>query len=367
MKILAVHSALAKDVNLQSQVDHWRVYRPMRELAKHVDWQIDHQQTFIPGFEKYKSLEEFTDEECQKALEKLGGYDVVFSSYQSDIAAYLLLKIARERYGTQQVMDIDDDMFAINEDNPYWITMDDDKTWRMQVMIRENAWISTTTGYLAERFRERRRNDAHKHAEDTVFVLPNCIPDDYKHPEFDNQPNIVIGYFGGSSHYADVHESGVIDAVRRIMHENKSVRFKAIGMPIDSYLPRARYEFVDGKRGTAYLEDIFPNMEIDIAVAPLLDNTFNRGKSDIKWKESTRAGAVVVATDLEPYKGIPKECIRLVSNDTDSWYKALKPLVNSKPKRKRQLDAARTELEGRRLEVNWRAYKEMFERVSGNI
>lgn len=365
MRILAVHSALSQDVNKQSQVDHWRVYRPMRELAKHTDWQIDHQPTFIPGFEKYNSLEEFTNEEMEKALSTIGRYDVVFSSYQSDIAAYLLLKIAKDRYGTQQVMDIDDDMFAINEDNPYWMKMNDELTWRMQVMIRENAWLSTTTEYLAERFRERRRQDALKHSDNTVFVLPNCISDDFQHPEFDNEPDVVIGYCGGSSHYADAHETGVIDAVRKLMHEHKNLRFRAIAMPIDGYLPRARYEFVDGKRGTDFLTEIFPNMKLDIAIAPLLDNTFNKGKSDIKWQESTRAGAVIVATDLEPYQDIPKSCITFTENGQDSWYKALKPLVESKAKRQKQLAAARKELESRRLEVNWQMYKDMFEKVKG--
>lgn len=364
MKILAVHSALSEDANKQSQVDHWRIYRPLRELAKHVDWQIDHQPTFIPGFEKYNSLDDFTEIELQKAMKRLGSYDIVFSSYQSDIAAYMLLKVVRDRYGTQQLLDVDDDMFAINEDNPYWTKMGDEKTWRMQVMIRHNDWISTTTNFLANRFRERRRNDQNQHNDDTVFVLPNCIPDDYQHPTFDNSPNLVIGYCGGSSHYADLHESGVLEAVKKLMHEYKNIRFRSIGMPVDKYLPRARYEFVEGKRGTLFLEEIFPNMKFDIAIAPLIDNVFNKSKSDIKWQEATRAGAVLVATDEEPYKYIPDSCIVRTQNGAENWYEALKSLVISTELRKKQLVAARKELKKRRLEVNWEMYKEMFERIS---
>lgn len=363
MKILAVHSALAENENKQSQVDHWRIYRPLRELAKHVDWQIDHQPTFIPGFEKYASLEEFTEDELAKAMKRLGSYDIVFSSYQADIAAYLLLKIVRDRFGTQQIIDVDDDMFAVNEDNPYWLKMDDEKTWRMQVMIRENDWISTTMPYLAERFRERRRRDPAGHEDDSVFVLPNCIPDDYQHPPFDNSPDIVIGYAGGSSHYADLHQSGVVEAVRRVMHENKNVRFRAIAMPVDAYLPRGRYELVEGKRGSAWINELFPSMKLDIGVCPILENVFNRGKSDIKWQEYTRAGAVVVATDLEPYQGIPEDCIVRTANDEDSWYKALSGLVNSSLIRKKQLKKAREELSKRRMEVNWQMYRDMFIKV----
>lgn len=53
MKILAVGSHLIKDPNKQSQVDWWRIGRPIRELKKHTDWQIDEQITYIHGFEKY--------------------------------------------------------------------------------------------------------------------------------------------------------------------------------------------------------------------------------------------------------------------------------------------------------------------------
>lgn len=365
MKILGVGSHVLYDTNKQSQVDWWRIGRPLDELKKHTDWQIDQQVTYIAGFEKYNSLEEFTQTELEKALEKLGEYDVVFSSYHADIAAYLLLKIARDRYGTQFILDVDDDMFAINEDNPYWAKMDDEKTWRMQVMIRENAWLCTTTEALAERFRVRRKMPPDNHADDSLFVIPNFIPDAYKELDVDNDEDIVIGYFGGSSHAKDLSDTGAIEAVQKIMHENKRVRFHAIGMPIDSYLPRGRYSFTQGKRGTKWLTELFPTLNLDIAIAPLADNVFNRGKSNIKWQEATRAGAVVVATDLEPYKNIPSNCITRIKNNSEDWYYFLKQLVEDKALRQKQLTNARKQLKLHRLETNWRAYKSMFETVKG--
>lgn len=361
MKILAVGSYLIKDPNKQSQVDWWRIGRPIRELKKHVDWQIDEQTTYIHGFEKYNSLEEFTNEELEKALKKLGEYDIVFSSYHADIAGYLLLKMANMKYGTQFVLDCDDDMFAINEDNPFWAKMDDEKTWRMQVMIRENDWICTTNEYLAERFRERRRRDPDNHPDESVFVNPNSISDVYPECDFQNK-DIMIGYFGGSSHLADLHDTGALDAVARIMHENKNVRFKAIGIPVDTYIPRGRYQFVQGLRGTQWTDKLFKTMKLDIALAPLGENIFNRGKSDIKWQESTRAGSAVIATDIEPYQGIPKGAITLVKNTEEDWYKALNKLLDKKT-RQTQLKKAREELKKRRLEVNWQQYKQMFERI----
>lgn len=359
LKILCVHSALLKDTNKQSQVDHWRIYRPMRELAKHVDWQIDHEPAFIPGFEKYQNLDQFTDEEMEKAFKKICEYDIVFSSYHPDPTAYTLLKVARDKAGTQFVLDVDDDMFSINPDNPFWMKMTDEKVYQMQCMIRDNDWISTTTEALANVFRQRR-----EHPPDTVFVNPNCISDDYQHPGFDNSPYTVIGYFGGASHYADLHETGALEAIAKLMHEKKKLKFKAVGMFSDTYLPKARYTYEEGKRGTKWLTDVFPSLKMDIAIAPLAPNIFNRGKSDIKWQEATRAGAVFVGSDFGPYRELSdKIAVKVSRPGMEYWYWALRGLVEDADKHKELLKHARRELVKRRLEVNWQMYEQMFRRI----
>lgn len=363
MKILAVHSALSEDPNKQSQVDHWRVYRPMRELAKHVDWQIDHVPTYIPGFEKYQKMEDFTKAELEKAFKKICEYDIVFSSYHADHTAYTMLKVAQDKAGVQFIMDADDDVFAINEDNPFWVKMTDEKAWLLQVMVRENRWITTTTDYLAKRFRERRQRPPDNHPDDSVIVLPNFIPNDYKEPKFNNKDKIVIGYFGGSSHYTDLHETGVAEALEKLMHENKKVHFKAVGMPLDKYVPRGRYTFENGKRGTLWQEKVFPSLKMDISIAPLHDNVFNYGKSDIKWQEATRMGSALVASNIGPYASLPKSVVALTENTEEGWYRALKKMVDDVPARERMVRRSRKELEGRKLEVNWNRYKEAFERV----
>ena len=84
MKILAVHSYLGDNDKTKSAVDGWRIKRPLDELRKHVDWQIDEQPTFIKGIEKYKNAKEFTEEEMERAFKNICKYDIVFSSYHPD-------------------------------------------------------------------------------------------------------------------------------------------------------------------------------------------------------------------------------------------------------------------------------------------
>lgn len=365
MKILGVGSAILPNPDKQSQVDHWRIYRPLQELAKHVDWQIEHSPTFIPSFEKYQSKEEFTKEEMEKAFETLSQYDIIFSSYHPDPTAWTMLQVLEKRRGTQFVMDVDDDMFGINPDNPFWLKMTHEKVYWMQRMIANNHWITTPSETLAERFRERRPD----FPADTVTAIPNYIADVYQHPPFDNGDKLVIGYMGGASHYADLHDTGVLEAIQKLMHENKNVHFKCVGQLVDTYLPRARVHREDGKRGTMFFDEVFPSLKMDIAVAPLLDNIFNRGKSNIKWQEMTRAGSVVVASDVGPYKDLKDgvNALLVKEHTPEAWYKALKQVVDRPKLRQILLENAQKDVMlNWRLENegNWKKYKELFERVN---
>ncbi len=361
LKILAIHSNVSEDQNVWSAVDTWRIARPIRELKKHMpEWTIDEQLTPIKGLEKYKNSSEFKEDEMQAAFDKISSYDIIFSSYHADPTGYTMYKVAADRTGTQFVMDVDDDMFSINPDNPFWLKMNDEQCFWMQRMIADNTWISTTTEALAEVFRERRLD----HRKDSVFVNPNYITGDYAHPGFDNGDRIVIGYFGGASHYDDLHETGVHEALEKLMHEDKRVYFKAIGMPMDKYLPRARYEFQDGKRGDGWTKGIFPTLNFDIAIAPICDNLFNKGKSNIKWQESTRAGSAFVGSYVGPYKTLKPDTAITVQNNAEGWYKALKTLVDDADKRKKMVGTAQAELQANwRLEDKWMQYRDMFIKV----
>jgi glycosyltransferase involved in cell wall biosynthesis len=363
MKILAIHSALHKDIDYQSQVDHWRIYRPMRELSKHVNWTIDHVPGVIPKFKKNRNLPEFTEEEMQEGLATISAYDIVFTSYHPDPTTYLLLQLARDKYGVQFIMDVDDDMFAIHPGNPYWLKANHDQVYQMQRMIAHNPWICTPSPELAIRFNERRP----EYGPETITIIPNFIPDDYQHPGFDNGDKKVIGFMGGSSHYFDLHDTKALDAVQQAMHEDKSLHFRSIGMFTDTYLPKARNQFDLGVRGTNFISETFPSMNFDVGLAPLVDDTFNAGKSNIKWQEYTRAGIPTVASPVGPYANLKDgETAILVKEDTIAgWYSAIKLLLDDPELRAKIVKNAQAELAKKwRLEDNWMVYKTMFEVVN---
>lgn len=358
MKLLAIHSIGWGKPEAESAVDLWRIVRPLRLLKEYTDWEIDEQPTFIKGIEKYKDKSEFTQEELEKAANYLGQYDIIWSSYFPDPTPYLLMKVIHDKFGTKFVMDADDDLFHVNEDNPFWTKVGHKQVHQMQNMIKDVSWLTTTTERLADTFRARREQDIN-----TVKVLPNYIPDDYQHPPLNNGDKVVIGYFGGASHFSDLNLTHCTQAIKRLMRKHRNVHFKSINMPMAMNTPKARTHFEDGMRGEKWITDMFPTLNMDICVIPVINNIFNEGKSNIKWMESTRTGAATVCSKVGPYADLPNDVTIKVTNHYQPWYDALEKLVVDATYRKKLVKEAQKELKKWRLENHWQEYKEFFEEV----
>lgn len=361
MRILAIHNIGQKDQAKESAVAIWRIWRPLEELKKHVDWTIDYQPTFIKDIEKYKNVSEFTTEEVEAAGKNLGSYDIVFHSYHADAAADALMEAVKHRYGTKFILDDDDNTFAIDPENPFWLTMTHDHAFAMQQICRYSQYVTTTTQELKDVFAKRTLVNA------DITVIPNYMSEAYKDYEPDNGDKVVIGYFGGSSHYNDLHETGFLPALQRVMHEHKNVYFKCVGVPVDHYLPRKRFEQVEVAYGRQWASKLFPTLNFDIAVAPLKQTIFADGKSNIKWLESSRMGAAFVCSDVGPYKPLSDTVAVKVNNDTEDWYNALKTLVQDAEKRKTLAKASKAEIKANwMLEDHWTEYRDLFERVKAS-
>lgn len=358
MRILAIHNVGLEEQGKESAVHIWRIWRPLEELKKHVDWTIDYQRSFIKDIDKYKNVAEFTNEEVEAAGKHLGTYDIVFHSYHADAAADALMSAVHARYGTKFILDDDDNTFAIDPDNPFWLSMTDDHAFVMQQICKYAPYITTTTENLKEHFAKRTLVNA------DITVIPNYMSESYKDYMPDNGDKIVIGYIGSSSHYKDLNESEVLPALERIMHEHKNVYFKCVGVPVDHYLPKKRFIQSEVAFGRQWVTKLFPTLNFDISIAPLLQTIFADGKSNIKWLESTRMGAAFVASNVGPYKDIPKNAALTVENTKDSWYKALKSVVEDEERRRSLVKAAKAEVKANwMLEDNWTKYRDLFERI----
>lgn len=361
MRILALCSlsdapGWRKD-NTTSPVDQWRIVRPYMNLKK-AGWHVDFDKVIIPNFSKKM---EITDDTYKQVYERVKQYDMIVSSYFTSASMFTLIMVVCEKLAIPFVMDVDDDWFDIPADNPVWNKITQTDWVNIQIMLEDVPFVTTTNEYLAQKLVDHRKNKDPR----SVLVIPNMIStEEYDHPEYDNGDKVVIGWVGGSSHYKDLHETGMLEALANVMHRHKNVEFHCMGMPIDKYLPKARVKELEGARGLVWL-DKWKDLKFDIGLAPLTGREFDQSKSDIKWQEYSLMGAAFVGTNTGPYRRSVKNNFTglLVENTVESWEQAIEKLIADKGYRKSIATAARSTVEEISIEKNVEKLKERLKLI----
>lgn len=127
-----------------------------------------------------------------------------------------------------------------------------------------------------------------------VRVAPNAVPMARlreRKPRLSGK--LRIGWFGGLSHDGD------LDLIGPAMAEiGEDVEWVFMGMqPVNA---PCRVEFHPGMPPSRYLDGIAA-LDLDLVLAPLEDNEFNRCKSNLRLLEAACVGAPVLAQAAEPY------------------------------------------------------------------
>lgn len=171
---------------------------------------------------------------------------------------------------------------------------------------------------------------------DNIFVAPNSLDfriwDNLKHRK--NKDIIRIGWAGGASHDEDLR---IIEpVVHKILEKHPTVRFNFVhGIP----------EFFKGiDRVETFQQwtriDRYPQMlasrSFDIMLAPLRDNAFNRGKSNLRWLESAGLKAPCVASSVMPFaETITQAQDGLLCKSEQDWIDSLSWLISDEVSRRK--------------------------------
>jgi GT2 family glycosyltransferase/peptidoglycan hydrolase CwlO-like protein len=186
-------------------------------------------------------------------------------------------------------------------------------------------------------------------------VRPNKLYRDlWLRDPFENNSKSIINiiYMGTLTHVNDVKI--VIPALQKIYEKYKyKVKVSTIGVSPNL----AQYEFINvidippwaGESYITFVDWIKSLGRFDIGVAPLVDNDFNRSKSDIKYLDYTAIGAVTIASSVEAYKHsiASMENGILVENKTDDWFVAVEKLIEDESLRAKLYSNALKFLDGR--------------------
>ena len=249
------------------------------------------------------------------------------------------------------------------DDNP--VIWGDDYNKTGFVNFRGVHAIQTSTEYLADYLRQFNPN---------VKVFANQLKKIAPLRDFKNQKKSPVRIFFGAVNrdaefmdilpilnqfakkYGDRIQFKIIARIKRfnaLETKNKVM----IGSP-DYY----DGQFVDYE---TYLQTL---RESDIALLPLLDNEFNRSKSDLKFIECGACGAAVLASSVVYPKTVEDGVNGLIFNDKKEFAQKLQLLIENRVKRYEIATAAYDYVKNNRLlsqhyeeRLDW--YNELFERL----
>ncbi|WP_297476090.1 glycosyltransferase [Ferrovum sp.] len=140
-------------------------------------------------------------------------------------------------------------------------------------------------------------------------------------PQRRNNTRPRIGWAGGIGHTGDLEM--IVDVVRDLAHEVEWVFF---GM-----CPEALMPYVSEIHQAVVLSEYpskLASLDLDLAIAPLEDNPFNRAKSTLRLLEYGVLGFPVICSDIVPYQNdIPAW---RVANRYRDWIKTIRELISER-------------------------------------
>jgi glycosyltransferase involved in cell wall biosynthesis len=122
-------------------------------------------------------------------------------------------------------------------------------------------------------------------------------------------------------------------------------------------------KFIPGVPVDQYLDKLC-GMNFDIGLCPLIDNEFNRSKSNIKWLEYSMAGMATIASDINPYQCINNNVDGIIVQDKSKWFETIDTLIQDRNTIRRLAKAARDRVISEFNSDNvWMKYEALFDRL----
>lgn len=227
------------------------------------------------------------------------------------------LKEVSKQYGFRLIYEIDDICFSedIPDYNKFKPAFTDPKIRQTaQEIMSLCDELTVTCKFMQDYYKSKTGNN-------NVTVIPNYPPkfwmgrfyNEKKISEnFDvNEKRPRILYAGSGAHF-DVDRrvnfkddfEHVVDTIIKTRHKYRWVFLGAFPLPLQPYVANGDLEFHQWQSLYDYPEKIY-NLNINMLVAPLQDNVFNRAKSDLKFIEACCYGLPIACQDLCTYEEAP--------------------------------------------------------------
>ena len=253
--------------------------------------------------------------------------------------AYQLVISESKKWQKNIVFDIDDLLIELPPTHPDYSTYNRTKGAILSSIVEADA-ITCSTSNIAENISIYNPN---------TIVLPNYLNDTLWTIRTDNligseksNQVIVIGYLGARSHSPDF--AFIQPVLEKILLEHgDEVMLRIWGMePPPTLKGHNQVEWLDiGLVDYAQFASYFSRQTCDIFIAPLVDNTFNRNKSNLKFLEYSALGVPGVYSSVAPYTSVITHGENgLLAASLEEWEQSLEILLSDPILRKRMGQSA---------------------------
>ena len=222
---------------------------------------------------------------------------------------------------------------------------------RMTEALKKSDSMIVTTKPLKDHYEKYIEN---------VKVIPNCLAKQWFSltPARTKMNRLRVGWIGAGQHQGDLE---IINEVVKILSDK--VDWVFMGMQTEQAKPYIKefHSFVSIKD---YPEKM-ASLNLDIAVAPLEDNLFNRCKSNLRLLEYGAMSWPVVCADVLTYQTNNPPVIRVKPTVPD-WLDALNSLIDNEAERLRLGNELHSWVANNYTLENWASdwHKALFERKS---
>ncbi len=292
--------------------------------------------------------------------------DVVEFQRQYCSESVIMLKKLKE-LGKVCIFHCDDNVWSIPEGNPAKTTYvpGSPAVQRFEMIMSKTHAVTTSTPYLKSLCQKINPNS---------YVYRNVVDpiiETYASPGRDNPDEIRIGWFGTPHHHEDI---ALIEPLFLELVKNPHIKLVFMGYAPPTVLnkiPRRRWEYYEFVPVDAFYPAL-ANLDLDIGLAPLVDNEFNWGKTARKAQEYAILGVPMILSPVCTYSNWKhnETCIKPKTNDTKGWVDALSYLIENEPKREELARAAyRFVLENHNIDVfapeHAAIYYEIYNKAKG--
>jgi glycosyltransferase involved in cell wall biosynthesis len=355
MKIYTLPSHTTKEKT--TGVDFARMIQPM---------------THLNGYKNVKSIvydpkEEEKHNNPMEWVNVMKNNDIFYFNYLNNPWGFAAMGMMARKFGVKLVMDLDDSLWDIHPDNPAHAVYKkgSPELKNFTAICNEVDYITCTNDYLKNVI----INNTNK-TPDKIKVLPNYI--DLKRYKYTPKPNdfdeIVIMHFGSTTHFMDLVETEFARGMERIMKEYPNVVFKTVGANIAPFKEKwgAKYEQLFGHEDiNGWIDTKFEGFmkDADIIVTPLVDDIYNRCKSNIKWLEASSAKKPGVWAKIRQYEEVIDGTNGILAKKDTEWYKGIKYLIDNKDKRDKMGEKAYKDVQKHQIQDHLEEYYQFFKMI----